>query len=208
MSGRRGQSLLEVMVAMVLGLLILGLGLALYQFSVREWSRLSSRAELQQMAAMALNRIAGDARDSAPGGVSEVPDGSCLGLVRLQDVGSDRSQIWEEQLVLYTWSASEGILWRRLRATEGKQGKGPPLKLTKNHPTRLPPPLVRLVASEPDGEQVCVARGVVAFEARLAGAVDSPAQPLSLSITLEKPILHARPERFELTRNVYLRNSP
>lgn len=204
----RGYTLLEVLVAMVLGLLVLALGLALYQFSVKEWSRLSTRIELQQMAATVLNRLAADARDSTPGGVSELPEGTALGLVRLEDVGSDGVQIWEERLIVYSWSASERKLWRRNRPNEDPKGKGPKLKLKKNHPGKLPPPLMKLVAGERSDTDQLVASDVILFQADLAGDPETPAQPLTVRIGLEKAILHARPERFELERDVFLRNSP
>jgi hypothetical protein len=67
---------------------------------------------------------------------------------------------------------------------------------------------MRLVADERSDTDQCVASDVVLFQAELAGDPETPAQPLTLRIGLEKPILHARPERFELERDVYLRNSP
>lgn len=210
---RRGYTLIELLVGAALSLLILGLLLALYRFTVHEWSRLSTRVELQQMAAMALGRMADDARLSAPGGVSLVPtsgaEGAALALVRLEDVGTDGQQLWEERLIVYAWSPAERKLWRRSRAASGtSKGNGPPLKLARKHPSKLPPPLMRLVASERDDGEVCVASGVVEFEASLAGSAETPAQPLSLRLVLEKPILHNRPERFELSRDVFLRNEP
>jgi prepilin-type N-terminal cleavage/methylation domain-containing protein len=124
----RGFSLLELMVAMVLSLVVLGLTIAFLIPTMRASARGSARVEMQQQAVVALGRIASDLERSAPAAVSLntgaysaiLPKSSptatpppqktpvVLAVQRLANVNSSGDQMWENQMEIYVWDPGAG----------------------------------------------------------------------------------------------------
>ncbi|MBI3925992.1 MAG: hypothetical protein HY319_10665 [Armatimonadetes bacterium] len=203
-----GFTLIEVLLAAALFLLTLGLVFSVLVPGMRSYSRGSDRAELQQMAALATRRILADLEAAAPGSVgllssSGAGEPEALGLVRLQDVSPAGRQVWEEQAIVYYWIPAEGNLVRKLWPPAPPQ---PVVPMTKERPPTIFPSLLREIVQQSNGTETMVAARVARFRVRSAGVGPGVVQPLKLELLLER-LGGSGTEQFELTRDIYLRNS-
>ncbi|MEW6277226.1 MAG: hypothetical protein AB1758_01290 [Candidatus Eremiobacterota bacterium] len=106
----RGLTLAEVLVGAGLSLVLLGVVVGLFLGAGNLWLHSSCRSELQQTAALALDRMVSDLRGSAAEGVSWDAD-SRLSVRPVLDVDAEGRLTWDEQVTLYY--VSHGSLWSR-----------------------------------------------------------------------------------------------
>lgn len=194
LTSRRGATLLEALLAIVLGLLATALG---YRFFCSFWriSRdVTARAEMQQMAAAAMGRIAVDARRSAVPGVSLSP--GRLGLVGLADLDSSGRQLWDQKVTLYYGRGS------RLVRREAPVGTG--LEMFPHLPTRLTPEQMEALANPGGG--TCLCDCLASLQAALYGPDGTP--PLSITLTLARTLVSGKQSSLTFSRDFCLRNAP
>lgn len=112
---QRGFTLLELIVAAVLMVLLLGMMFNFLIPTMRASAKGSARVEMQQQAVVALGKIADDVERSAPAGVSINTAGVylgsgnqtssvCLAVQRLSDVSSGGTQSWDLHITAYCWN--------------------------------------------------------------------------------------------------------
>ena len=184
-------TLLELLLSGGLLALLLTLTLGFLVPSLRASSRGSLRVDLQQRANLALEAAIVDLQRCNPDSVWIFPDGMCL--QRLDGFTAGGIQVWEPTLVTYHWNSKNGQLSR------GIWSPGQPaLSITPALDQPRKPSLAdyQLLINPPDGGARLLADSVTKFELGWSGRV--------ARISLE---LARQSERFELHRNVFLRNS-
>jgi len=173
------------------------IGALAYQLLGAFWligSDVATRGQLQQVASLAMEKIALDARSSALPGVT-VGDGS-LALVKLADLDSNGQQIWEQNLVLYFQS---GDRLQRRQVFEPKISPGFPVQLTASTLTDL--------ARAEAGRGQCLSDCLETLAAKLENA-DGSERTLHVSFRLGRTLRSGRRSQLELAREFYLRNAP
>lgn len=189
---KKAFSLPEALFGLAMSVLISALA---YQLLGAFWlvgSDVATRGQLQQVASLAMEKIALDARSSALPGVT-VGDGS-LALVKLADLDSNGQQIWEQNLVLYFQSGD-----RLLRRQVFEPGISPgfPLQLSAARLTEL---------ARGEGGR-CLADCLETLVARLEGA-EGPVRTLHVTFRLSRTLRSGRRSQLGLAREFYLRNAP
>ncbi len=186
-SGRRGFSLLEIMMAASLLLLLLALVVQIIVPMGKGSVRGAQQVELQQLAAMTVQRLARELETAGPGGISYLPgDPVILALHRLVDVGGDGSQIYSDQVDLYWWSPRDRVLRHRAQGPVSRSR----VSLPPDPAALLSGPNARVIAAQVSELELTLRPTAVAIHL----ALEAPAPD-------GKP-----PERFSLDRTVYLRN--
>lgn len=185
--GGRGFSLLEIMMAASLLLLLLALVVQIIVPMGKGSVRGAQQVELQQLAAMTLQRLTRDLEMAGPGGIACQPgDPVVLALHRLMDVGGDGSQIYSDQVDLYWWSPRDRVLRHR--------AQGP----VSRSRVSLPPDPAALL-SGPNARVIAAQVSELELTLRPTAVV--------IHLALEAPAPDGKPpERFSLDRTVYLRN--
>jgi hypothetical protein len=184
-------SLLEIMVAGALMLGLTGLVLSVLYPSFRASSRNASRVEMQQQAALVMERLLLDLESAATASVSVHPEG--LAIQQLDGVTGTGLQIWKKELIVYSRMGTTLVRERWPPA--------PPVLLVvlvDAYPTRITSVDLAAIIAARNGSERKLAFGVTAFD------LDPN---LSFRIALERKI-PGRPESetFELQRRVTLRN--
>lgn len=183
-------TLIELLLAGGLLALLLTLTLSFLVPSLRASSRGALRVDLQQRANLALEAAVEDLQRCTPSSVWLFPDGMCL--QRLDSFTSGGVQVWEPTLITYHWNSGDGRLTREVWLP----GK-PNLSITPvlEHPVAPNLADYQLLVSRSNGTEKLLADSVAKFGLSWA----SRAMHISLELTRQK-------ERFELHRNVFLRN--
>lgn len=179
--------MLEVTLAATLMLLVTGLNYQLVTGFLRYGGAVTARSQMQQMASVALSRLAADARASSNSALRVEPTMPVLSLPRLEGVDTTGKQVWSPEVVLYYTTG--GRLIRRLA---GPAGAGP------DRPPALTPADLLSLVTQPGG--ACLADGVKAFEARWLAPI------LTVKLNLERASGPGRREEFRLQRDLSLRN--
>ena len=194
----RAFTLIELMVALLLGGLVLGVIAFLLLSAMRVSATGGTRVELQQAAAISAERLARDLQKTPLAGVTinNQSDLFTLTIHPLAGVGLDGQQQWSDRLLLYRWQQSEG----KLELREIDIG-------------------ARDTVLRPTGAQIQSWLGDTSIQPRtLASEVTlielnsaDPAtmqQPLHLIIQLERSTGGGQtPEQFHLERDLFLVNS-
>lgn len=201
--GRRGFSLIEILIACVLLILILGLILEVVVPMGRGTVRGSQQIELQQIGSTVLNRICEDLETAATAGITRypatgIPAGNqtlLLSIQPLTGVDSAGQQTWSESLILYWWKPQNGKLYRMTWPPGYPLARRPdfdqPFKPTQLELTRL--------VDNPEREKFM---GVIKTL-----DLDLSVVPHVLKMSLEaNPVGGAPPETFSVERRIYLRN--
>ncbi|MGE0492111.1 MAG: hypothetical protein AB7S38_23050 [Vulcanimicrobiota bacterium] len=194
-SGKRGLSLLELLVA--LGLAALGLYLlaAVFLPTLRVSRRTSQRIDLQQSGSMALEKLVVDLGHTPVVGITHEltePGGRLLfALHPVTGVSADARPTYAGQLIVYSWVPAE----RTLRRILWPPGGG----LTPARARLLD--ATELATAAEEGEARILCRDLLEFE------VSSETNPVSLKMVLGADPRAGEPEqRVEFGRDVLLRN--
>lgn len=201
---RRGFTLLEVLVAAVLTLLVMGVAFGYLVPAWRASARIQTRVELQQSAVVALDRLTAELKTSAPGGVT-LSDGvpRILAINPVEKVQGNGLVVWKSSYILYVFEGD------RLERIEWPPG-GPAASPSQQLPTRakrLPRSQLVAIASAGDVARRQVAGDVVDFSWTHPGSPDVFTQPLTFRLELSRAT-SAQPqaERVVLQRSVHLVN--
>lgn len=187
LASARGYSLVEVIVASVLGLILLQLFVMVLVPMGRAAARGADQVELRQMAAAALDKVAADVDRTSSDGLSVTP--RMLAVQPLAGVTADGAAAWTPELIVY--GAVSGKLLRRAWPP------GPPaLSWTprSNHPAHATLAEMGRILEEPTGRTV-LASWVKSFSATAEGGTVR----LHLEVEREK-------ERYALDVCQFLRN--
>lgn len=138
---RRAFTLAEILIASAVMLLVGTLGISLLQPAMASGARHSARAEMQQQASIAMDKICIDLERTVGGALSvfqPVPiatGATGLAMQRLAGFESTGDQLWEEQVRVYSWNPA----LQQLEFRQWSQGSPPPLEilLLVNQPARL-----------------------------------------------------------------------
>lgn len=204
-----GVTLLETLVACTLTTLAFGLVFTFLIPSLRAQVRGASRAELEQVAVLAVNTLERDLKTSAGPGVSLLATtGSrpvTLTVHSLVELTGAEQQ-WAPELIVYLWSRDSQRLLR------GVWPPAPPalslsLPLVQSRALRLSAGDLNLLAGQPDPPYRVLAREVVDCRVAHAGTGEAVTSPLQLTLRLEREVAPSQTQVFELTRAVALRNS-
>ncbi|MBI3927350.1 MAG: type II secretion system protein [Armatimonadetes bacterium] len=202
-----GLSLIEVLVAAALSLMLLGLFWTFLVPAFGYYVRGAARAELQQSALVAGEKVVADLRRSAPGGISIRSAGTdsptVLAVHPLETVTADGTQVWSDQLTIYFWWASDGRLWAK------KWPPGPPeagFSVQSDKPIRVDEATLLEVAQERNGTETMLAENVARFEVVDAAPEPGISRPVTLTLEFEKET-SSGPQRLTVSQDVFLRNS-
>lgn len=189
---RKGLTLPELLVGLVLSLLATLIAFQLFNLFWRVGADIATKAQLQQMASVAMERIALDGRPSAIPGVT-VGDG-VLAFVRLADLEPNGLQRWEQTVVIYQ---KRGPLMLRREVQEPS--------LPPHLPSRLSADLLKTIVQQSGG--TCLSDCLDSFQARFTGSEGS-AQTLLVTFGMSRLLRSGRRCQLELSRDFYMRNAP
>lgn len=188
-TSRRGLTIPEILVGGTLGLIVSGVCLFLMVSLGRFGLTITTKAELQQMAGTAINRMAADARLASVASVGTAEH--VLGLVKLIDLDAQGHKVWDGRPTLYYWRPSERIL--KCKSCDESHRRLDPLTLAR-------------LLQPGNGSETRVASGVTFFRAQLAGTPNAPEQPLTIELELTQET--DRVQKVRLQKSIYLRNAP
>lgn len=189
---RKGLTLPELLVALGLSLLATVIAFLLFNLFWRAGADISTKAQLQQLASVAMERIALDGRPSALPGVT-VGEG-VLALVRLADLEPNGLQRWDQTVVVYQ---KRGQLMLRQEVQEPS--------LPPYLPTRLSADLLKTIVQQSGG--TCLSDCLDSFQAGFSGSEGS-SQTLQVTFGMSRSLRSGRRCQLELSRDFYLRNAP
>jgi hypothetical protein len=196
-SARRGITLLEALMATVLLLLLLTLLLQIVLPMGRGTMRGTQQIEFQQVATLALNRLAHDLSTTPVAGLSRASSNGAtqLAMQRLLNVAADGNPVYAAQLIVVSWRSQDGRLTRKVWPP------GPPAlgRMPTANDLFTPSPAELDLLSLPATSDPILASQVQEFTVDLLQAVVS----LHLKLRWETA---QNPETFELNRRVYLPN--
>lgn len=204
---RRGLTLFEILVAASLLLVVLGVMVSVLVPALRASVKGSNQSELQQLAAVTLDRLLGDLERTPPTGTM-LPDGGSpvvLGLHPLAGVAPDGSQLWNEEIVVYHWDEAAGTITRETWPPQ------PPVlgrAVSNAGATRFPADELRRIAAETGGTERILARYVTNFAVSGSGPGPGLVQPLTLQLELQREQSGpATAVSFAVLRKVFLSNA-
>lgn len=201
---RRAFGLLETLMAMALLLILLTLLAQVLVPMGRGTRRGATQIELQQLAQVAMDRLAADLSSAPRAGINLVPptnpasDPTLLSIQPLTTVTSTGGQEWSTTLFLYRHDPVERKLYRRQWPPEPPSVGRLPQPDEPFFEQPNPPPPAAPIATE---LATLAVGGAV-----LAGHVESFTVDLSVDPPRIQLVLKLGKESFELTRRLMLRN--
>lgn len=191
-AGRKGLSLVEVLVAAGLAVLLLTCFLWFLVPSLSAMGRSTAQSEVQQQAVLALERIEREVRRSTVSGVGLYPKAAVavtaapgLYLTPLQDVNDKGQPNWALEVVAVWWNRAERRLW--IKGWPPKDPAGFSQDPVLSRPAHLSGAEFQTLVSSKNGTERSLAAGVVDFDLQHAGgASPTLVGPLSLHIELER----------------------
>lgn len=204
-----GWTLIELLVASVLGVLLLGMTVSFLIPSMRYSGEGAARAEVQQQAIMALNAMEADLRTTSVSGLTisygnqTAPPGFAVQPV--EDVTQRGAQVWKLGLYVSYWDKTEG---RLVRETWPPTPPGSlQTTLVNTEPNRITDPDFLGLVSNKNGSERYLASGVTNFTVRHAGiSTTAITPPITLNVTLERKPGSNQPVVCQLMRTVTMRN--
>ena len=175
-----------------MSLLVTGMAYQLLRAFWLVGADVATRSQLQQMASVAMEKIALDARPSALPGVT-AGDG-LLALVKLAGLEPNGQQLWDQNVVIYFQRGSQLV---RRQVVEPR--------LASHFPVALRPEVLREFV-QPEGGQ-CLSDCLASLRAGFEG-VDGSSKTLLVTFRLRRTVRSGRRCELELSRNFYLRNAP
>ncbi|MEW6277819.1 MAG: prepilin-type N-terminal cleavage/methylation domain-containing protein [Candidatus Eremiobacterota bacterium] len=209
----RGMTLVELLVASALGVLLLTLVFWFLVPAMRLSSQGGARTEVQQQGVFALSRIEEALQNTVLAGTSLFPrdplrPGGPVGLIMqpLEDVTSGGRATYRPELVVVFWDRDKATL-----NMETWRAPMPPgalsVTLTDSRPQTVTRADFDALVTGTSGKERLLAAGVADFDVLDEDAGPAVQMPLTLRLALERKTAQTtRPERFELTRMVTLRN--
>jgi len=165
----------------------------------------AARTGVQQQMALALQRLEGDLRQTAAGGVTVAPATAddpavTVGIFRLLDVMADGRQVWDRRLLLYTWSGTGGSLVRKV-VDPSAAG----VAVFDSQPTPITAAQLAALAKAPGEDERVLVRDVDTFRVALGGG-DDTARPCSLYLRAGSAEASGTRQALESSRVVSVRN--
>lgn len=196
---RRGVSLAELVIACALFALLTAIVARIVLPLGKGVARGSHQIEYQQLALLAMNRLAGELTSTPDSAVTldSRPGSTRLSLHPLRSVAADGTQVYATALSVYFWGAAE-------RKLVFKQWPPTPPNLARVPNANAPfsptlPELESIVVTGGNRSERVLATDVEDFTLSRTGAV----MQVRLRLRWDSP---ERPETFELNRRVYLPN--
>ncbi len=174
----------------------------------------STRAEMQQEVLRVIDRMVFDLDQTVSGAVSlSVPlvnpeNGPVyFGIMRLDKIDSDGKQVWQDNLVVYSWEGKGQPVIKK----EWRSGLMPALGLTFGTATRFPAATLSGIATQPALKGMVLARDVTKFSitsnpANPTAGDLSPPFVITVEITRKAATGRPDPEIFSLSRSVSIGN--
>lgn len=179
--GEAGFSLLELLVAVALMGMLGTLFVWFLVPSMRISGQQSARAELQQQAVLAVNRVAAVLQTTAAAGVSRrASEPVTVAAVPLVNVDSQGRQQWATNMTLFYWDKPG----ERLCEKVWEQGWSPPaLTFDPGRPATATAGQLLAIIDSANGGPRSLARGVKTFS--VTGAAGDATLTMPLNVTLE-----------------------
>lgn len=200
-----GFTLAEVMVTATLSLVLLGLVWSFLVPTFRAYARASARVEMQEQAALVITRMVADLQLCVPAGVGVLSGGPVvLSLQPAVGLNASGQTVWDDHLVVYSWTAPSGTVNRR-----GWPPSPPALALllSSGNPCRPSPAQLTQLASQPGAAAATLASQVKSLQLAHTGVGAAVKPPLKITIVLERAVSSQDVERFELSRSISLRQA-
>jgi len=190
--------LLELLVAITVGMALVWLSMTWLDRGGRLVQRLSSRTALQQETLLVNNVLAGDLARTTTSGISlrnsqAANDPTVLALHRLMDTAYSAGVFREDQIQIYCWRPAERLLYRKTYPPTP-----PDLGITvlPSQWCRCSAAQLLALANQAHGGERKLCRRVELWSVELTGS-----GVVNLRLTLQQGS-----ERFESSRSFYLRN--
>lgn len=196
---REAFTLPELLVAMTIGLLTLGIVVSLVVTTLRVSFRGTARIQLQQSAMMLVDSLSSDLAQAPMAGLELFSSGDTFWLTihPLANVGLDVEQQWSSSLVVYAWDKKDGRVLRLVVPSGSTE-----------HPVRPTAAQVQGWLKDERIPRRLVATEVTSFELKSALPAPKMGQPLTLVLELERPATGSQgAEKFALHRDFFLMNS-
>ncbi|MDQ7821354.1 MAG: type II secretion system protein [Candidatus Eremiobacteraeota bacterium] len=210
-SDKRGFTILELLVACAVLVILMSLVIAFLVPGMRISALGAARVEIQQEALRSIQKINTDLDLSVPAGVGLYITGAVpkqgplyLSVMRLSYVDPQGKQLWEDNLVVYSWKGPGTPLVRKVWTPSSQ----PALGLTFTTPSRFLQSQIIQIADEPLLRGQIVARDVAELNMESSSAAPTVSSPVKITIKLSREAATGRkdPEVFELSRTIGLRN--
>jgi prepilin-type N-terminal cleavage/methylation domain-containing protein len=212
MGRSRGYTLIEIMLAVGLFGFIMAVAIGYLVPSLHYSMRTSLRAEEEQQAVIALNRLVADSLTTAPSGFSPSSTAPlAVGICPLASVQADGTQVWSSSFIIYWYDASSGCLLRRQWPPGGPLPTAQELDTTTPRKL-LPARLAQIVAvpATPAQHEIVMARSVQSFNIiyPYPGTDDLLVQPVQFKLVLTRSgnTGQQTPETLTYVRSVFVRN--
>lgn len=204
--GRRGLSLLELLVAVALMGMLGTLFVWFLVPSMRISGQQSARAELQQQAVLAVNRVASVLQTTAAAGISRrASEPVAVAAVPLVNVDNQGRQQWATNLTVVYWDKPGERLYEKV----WEQGWSPPsLSFDPSRPATATAGQLLAIIDSPNGGARSLATGVGLFS--VTGAAGDATLTMPLNVTLElrrQTSQRQEPETYAASRLVTVRQS-
>jgi len=180
-NGRAGLSLVELLVTVALMGMLGTLFVWFLVPSMRISGQQSARAELQQQAVLAVNRIAAVLQTTASAGISRrASEPVTVAAVPLLNVDNQGRQQWATNMTLFYWDKPGERLFEKV----WEQGWAPPdLTFDPGRPVTATPGQLLAIIDSANGGARSLARGVSRFA--VTGAAGDATLTMPLNVTLE-----------------------
>jgi prepilin-type N-terminal cleavage/methylation domain-containing protein len=204
---RRGFTLIEVLLAAVLGLLLLGLMVSTLVPIMKYSAWGYSRAELLQAASLVSTRLTTDLQKAPKAGIY-LPDPATaqhalLSIRGISEVTDSGLPVYDPQLICYDWEATSASLTRKLWPP-GQALESQAIPLPLDRPTCLGPTDVRTVMNQVNGTEHRLASGILTKFA-LTPASAQITWPLHLSMTFKLQVPGRVAETYLHEADIYSR---
>jgi hypothetical protein len=206
-----GFSVLEMLIAASVTVIFFGMVFAFLVPCMKIFALGSVRAQIQQEALRAANRVSGDLEQGVfPGVTLSLPSGDpdtgpmYLGVMRLENVDDRGRQILKQNLVVYSWAGVGSPIIRK----EWRAGLPPSVTLTFNAPAGVPDATLLQIANEPALQGQILARDVDKFRIDCQNITTDPVPPFIITLIISRADNTGRlgKETFTIRRSVDLRN--
>jgi|GEM_PF-4733188 len=211
--GKKGFTLVEVLIAGGLGVLILGMIFSFFTRTTRITARGTLRTDMQQAAMRVMTSISRDLELSAVSGVSidggtAAGDPVRMGIVPILNVLDDGTQQWDNRLTVYSWSSRGSPVIKKAWKNGDPPALAVPLSLNGLMPLRVSGIVLSSVAGEPGLQAQILANGVTSFEITHNGVGSSVEPPVTVTIELERSgnTGSTGTEKYRLTNKFTVRN--
>ncbi|MFN8613052.1 MAG: hypothetical protein U0931_36275 [Vulcanimicrobiota bacterium] len=215
---RRGATVLEMVIALTIVLVVSALVASLFQSTSRAAIRTTLRAEMQQQALVAVQRLLTDLRRSCCSGIS-IRSGTAplaIAICPLSQPGlrggsqtgvlNNGELLWSDFFLLYAYDGTNKTLTYREWPPGSPAPNAEESDVTK--PRRLAPGRIAQILNVPAARQVTLVSGLTNFEISYppGGSDLLVIQPVTVKLSLQRKgnTGHPQPETFTYQRSFFL----